>query len=68
MKRLWLLFSQTATVLLAAYFVVMTMKPDWLNAGSKLPSLALVEARLRRLGRYLPTVFGCRPKRPRPPW
>ena len=44
MKRLWLLFSQTATVLLAAYFVVMTMKPDWLNAGSKLPSLALVEA------------------------
>jgi serine protease DegQ len=45
MKRLWLLFSQTATVLLAAYFVVMTMKPDWLRAGSSaLPSLALVEA------------------------
>ena len=44
MKRIWLLFSQTATVLLAAYFVVMTMKPDWLNAGSKLPLLALVEA------------------------
>ena len=44
MKRLWLLFSQTATVLLAAYFVVATMKPDWLNAGGKLPSLALVEA------------------------
>ncbi len=45
MKRLWLLFSQTATVLLAAYFVVMTMKPDWLREGGRtLPSLALVEA------------------------
>ena len=31
MKRLWLLFSQTATVLLAAYFVVATLKPAWLG-------------------------------------
>ena len=31
MKRLWLLFSQTATVLLAAYFVVATLKPSWLG-------------------------------------
>ena len=31
MKRLWLLFSQTATVLLAAYFVMATLKPAWLN-------------------------------------
>jgi len=31
MKRLWLLFSQTATVLLAAYFVVGTLKPQWLG-------------------------------------
>lgn len=31
MKRLWLLFSQTATVLLAAYFVVATLKPQWLG-------------------------------------
>jgi serine protease DegQ len=34
MKRLWLLFSQTATVLLAAYFVVATLKPAWLNQRS----------------------------------
>lgn len=33
MKRLWLLFSQTATVLLAAYFVVATLKPQWLGAS-----------------------------------
>ena len=31
MKRFWLLFSQTVTVLLAAYFVVGTLKPEWLN-------------------------------------
>jgi len=30
MKRLWLLFSQTVTVLLAGYFVVATLKPAWL--------------------------------------
>lgn len=31
MKRLWLFFSQSVTVLLAAYFVVATLKPDWLQ-------------------------------------
>jgi Do/DeqQ family serine protease len=31
MRRFWLLFSQAVTVLLAAYFVVATLKPDWLN-------------------------------------
>lgn len=31
MKRLWFLFSQTVTVFVAAYFVVATLKPDWLS-------------------------------------
>ena len=31
MKRLWLLFAQTCTVLLAGYFVVATLKPQWLG-------------------------------------
>ena len=31
MKRTWLLFAQAVTVLLAAYFVVSTLKPEWLN-------------------------------------
>jgi S1-C subfamily serine protease len=31
MKRLWILFSQTVTVLVAAYFVMATLKPDWLQ-------------------------------------
>lgn len=32
MRRFWLLFSQTVTVLLAAYFVVVTLKPEWLRS------------------------------------
>ena len=34
MKRTWLLFAQAVTVLLAAYFVVATLKPQWLSKGS----------------------------------
>ena len=34
MKRSWLFFTQTVTILLAAYFVVLTLKPDWLSATS----------------------------------
>ena len=45
MKRLWLLFSQTATILLAAYFVVGTLKPQWLGKASPVSgAVALVEA------------------------
>jgi Do/DeqQ family serine protease len=31
MRRYWLVFSQAVTVLLAAYFVVATLKPEWLS-------------------------------------
>ncbi|MDE1553954.1 MULTISPECIES: S1C family serine protease [Comamonas] len=34
MKRYWLLFSQTVTVLLAAYFIVATLQPSWLQRGA----------------------------------
>ncbi len=45
MKRLWLLFSQTATVLLAAYFVVATLKPQWTGHNTSLSgAIALIEA------------------------
>jgi serine protease DegQ len=43
MKRTWLLFSQTVTVLLAAYFVVATLKPEWLDRGN-LPGVSVIEA------------------------
>ena len=45
MKRLWLIFSQTATVLLAAYFVVATLKPQWLTRAPTVGgTLATLEA------------------------
>lgn len=44
MKRLWLVFAQSVTVLLAAFFVVATLKPSWLGrqptlGGSVVPVL-----------------------------
>ncbi len=33
MKRLWLVFSQAVTVMLAMWFVVATLKPDWIRAA-----------------------------------
>jgi len=44
MKRFWLLFSQSVTVLLAAYFVVGTLKPGWLPQRASGNSVTLVEA------------------------
>ena len=47
MKRTWLLFSQTVTVLVAAYFVVATLKPEWLNrrpTGLAVSSIAVLSA------------------------
>ncbi len=46
MKRYWLLFSQTTTVLLAAYFVVATLKPQWLghSASTVDGAVAMLEA------------------------
>lgn len=34
MRRYWLIFSQTVTVLVAAWFVVATLKPQWLSNAS----------------------------------
>ena len=31
MSRLWLVFAQTVTILLAAWFIVATLKPSWLS-------------------------------------
>ena len=46
MKRFWLLFSQTVTVFVAAYFVVATLQPDWLQRGAMRSGagIALIEA------------------------
>ena len=34
MKRLWLLFAQTVTVLVAVWFVLITLKPEWVQRPS----------------------------------
>jgi serine protease DegQ len=46
MRRFWLLFSQSVTVLLAAYFVVATLKPEWLGRTGQAISrgVAITEA------------------------
>ena len=48
MKRLWLLFAQSVTVLVAAYFVVATLQPAWLHRSATLSNtsagIALIEA------------------------
>jgi Do/DeqQ family serine protease len=45
MKRLWLLFSQTVTVVLAGYFVVVTLKPHWIGSSRSVAgAVALIEA------------------------
>ncbi len=41
MKRLWLLFAQTVTVLVAVFFVVATLQPQWLGRRA-LPSVVPV--------------------------
>ncbi len=44
MRKFWLLFSQSVTVLLAAYFIVLTLKPDWLTSGGPGGTVAVIEA------------------------
>ena len=45
MHRLWLIFSQAVTVLVAELFVVATLKPEWLRVRSLLPvTVSVVQA------------------------
>ena len=48
MKRLWLVFAQAVTVLLAVWFVVVTLKPQWLQQGGAQPgstgTISILEA------------------------
>jgi Do/DeqQ family serine protease len=43
MKKLWMWFAQSVTVALALYFVVLTLKPDWLGRNLS-TSLSLIQA------------------------
>jgi Do/DeqQ family serine protease len=45
MKRQWLLFSQVVTVLVAVWFVLTTLKPEWLNLRTaSVGGVTLIEA------------------------
>ncbi|MES2910065.1 MAG: trypsin-like peptidase domain-containing protein [Pseudomonadota bacterium] len=44
MRKFWLLFSQTVTVFLAGYFVVASLKPEWLNRRPSMNAVSVIEA------------------------
>ena len=52
-KRLWLIFAQAVTVFLAGYFVISTLKPDWLGSSNKVQTLTVKEAS-QALRNFLP--------------
>jgi Do/DeqQ family serine protease len=44
MRKTWLLLSQTVTVFLAVFFVVATLKPQWLNRPALGNAVSVIEA------------------------
>jgi Do/DeqQ family serine protease len=54
MRRLWLLFAQTVTVLVALWFVLVTLKPEWLNQRPRLAGVSLLEAPVAAPGTLAP--------------
>ena len=44
MRKIWLLFSQTVTVFVAAFFVVATLQPQWLNRQSGFNAVSVIQA------------------------
>jgi len=55
MRRFRLVFSQAVTVLLAAYFVVATLKPQWLDRAPTVSNaVALFEAPATTPGAAVP--------------
>ena len=66
MRRAWLLFSQTVTVLLALWFVVATLKPEWLNRTSQFAGVTLLEAPSMATGTVMPGSLSPAAKRAAP--
>jgi serine protease DegQ len=44
MRKFWLLFSQSVTIFLGAYFVVATLKPQWLDRRPSFGGVSVIEA------------------------
>jgi Do/DeqQ family serine protease len=50
MKKLWILFSQAVTVLLAAWFIVATLQPGWLGGINNPGKVSFTQAMVEGLG------------------
>jgi Do/DeqQ family serine protease len=59
MKRQWLLFSQVVTVLVAIWFVVMTLKPEWIHQRALVATngVTLIEAAPNASGAPMPGSY-----------
>ncbi len=61
MRRLWLLFAQTVTVALALWFIVATLKPEWIRHAGPAPYAQLesttVPVREEEAGVNLPNSY-----------
>ena len=68
MKRSWLLFSQAVTILVAAYFVVATLQPDWLQGAMTRTraGVALLEAPATPAGGPAPGSFSAAARKAAP--
>jgi serine protease DegQ len=66
MRRYWLLFSQVVTVLLAVWFVLVTLKPEWLNRRASLQGVTLLEAPTNATGTVMPGSMSPAAKRAAP--
>ena len=54
MKKLWILFSQAVTVLLAAWFIVATLQPGWLRGVNNPGKVSFTQAMVEGLGASSP--------------
>jgi len=66
MKRYWLHFSQVVTVLFAVWFVLVTLKPEWLNRRPSLQGVTLLEAASNAPGTVMPGSMSPAAKRAAP--
>ena len=66
MKRYWLLFSQVVTVLFAVWFVLVTLKPEWLNRRPFFQGVTLLEAASNAPGTVMPGSMSPAAKRAAP--
>ncbi|CAL95953.1 Do family serine endopeptidase [Azoarcus olearius] len=67
MRRLWLIFAQAVTVSVAVLFVLNTLKPEWLRAGTPGSVISILEAPAPRIeGETAPNSYAAAAQRSLP--